>query len=175
MVYEIGSLTWMVVSLWMYVVIVKRFTFESYYLKISSHYDSKSLGHWPEWLWADPSFRGWHLRSRLRSLLSCSRSRQRWRMTLSTTERRAFAEVSTSSNFPHLQILSEFRWPETNPSERLWTWSLNIESTLRKRAVVVAQLVERLLPITEVRGSNPVIGKIFIVHCLLSTVLKRQK
>ena len=27
------------------------------------------------------------------------------------------------------------------------------------RAVVVAQLVERSLPITEVRGSNPVIGK----------------
>ena len=26
-------------------------------------------------------------------------------------------------------------------------------------AVVVAQLVERLLPIPEVRGSNPVIGK----------------
>ena len=31
-------------------------------------------------------------------------------------------------------------------------------------AVVVAQLVERSLPITEVRGSNPVIGKIFILH-----------
>ena len=28
-------------------------------------------------------------------------------------------------------------------------------------AVVVAQLVERLLPIPEVRGSNPVIGKIY--------------
>ena len=27
------------------------------------------------------------------------------------------------------------------------------------RAVIVAQLVERLLPIPEVRGSNPVIGK----------------
>ena len=45
-------------------------------------------------------------------------------------------------------------------------------------AVVVAQLVERLLPIPEVRGSNPVIGKnlfyiehLFTVNC----VLKRQK
>ena len=39
--------------------------------------------------------------------------------------------------------------------------------------VVVAQLVERLLPIPEVRGSNPVIGKkiIYLLNiCLLSTV-----
>ena len=40
------------------------------------------------------------------------------------------------------------------------------------RAVVVAQLVERSLPIPKVRGSNPVIGKnLFILNiCLLSTV-----
>ena len=31
-------------------------------------------------------------------------------------------------------------------------------------AVVVAQLVERLLPIPEVSGSKPVIGKIYIEH-----------
>ena len=39
-------------------------------------------------------------------------------------------------------------------------------------AVVVAQLVERLLPIPDVRGSNPVIGKnLFILNiCLLLTV-----
>ena len=38
--------------------------------------------------------------------------------------------------------------------------------------MVAAQLVERLLPIPEVRGSNPVIGKnLFILNiCLLSTV-----
>ena len=42
-------------------------------------------------------------------------------------------------------------------------------------AVVVAQLVERLLPTPEVHGSNPVIGKIYIEHFLLSTVYKRQK
>ena len=41
--------------------------------------------------------------------------------------------------------------------------------------MVVAQLVEWPLPIPEVRGSNPVIGKIYIEHCLLSTVLKRRK
>ena len=40
------------------------------------------------------------------------------------------------------------------------------------REVVVAQLVERSLPIPEVRGSNPVIGKSSM--CFLSTVLKRQ-
>ena len=41
-----------------------------------------------------------------------------------------------------------------------------------QRAVVVAQLMERLLLIPEVCGSNPVIGKnLFILNiCLLSTV-----
>ena len=39
---------------------------------------------------------------------------------------------------------------------------------------VVTQLVERSLPIPEVRGSNPAIGKNYIEH-LLSTVLKRRK
>ena len=46
-------------------------------------------------------------------------------------------------------------------------------SKLIRVAVVVAQLVERSLPIPEVRGSNPVIGKkiIYILNiCLLSTV-----
>ena len=41
-------------------------------------------------------------------------------------------------------------------------------------AVVVAQLVERLLLTPEVRGLNPVIGKIYIER-LLSIVLKKQK
>ena len=41
-----------------------------------------------------------------------------------------------------------------------------------KKAVVVAQLVEWSLPIPEVQGSNPVVGKnLFILNiCLLSTV-----
>ena len=33
-----------------------------------------------------------------------------------------------------------------------------------KRAVVVAQLVERSLPIPQVRGSNPVFGKFFFIY-----------
>ena len=42
-------------------------------------------------------------------------------------------------------------------------------------AVVVTQLGEQSLPTPEVRGANPVIGKIYIEHCLLSAVYKRQK
>ena len=42
------------------------------------------------------------------------------------------------------------------------------------RARMVALLVERSLPIPEVRGLNPVIGKNYIEH-LLSTALKRRK
>ena len=49
----------------------------------------------------------------------------------------------------------------------------NYESFLFLREVVVAQLVERLLSIPEVRGSTPIIGKILLNICLLSTVLKR--
>ena len=41
--------------------------------------------------------------------------------------------------------------------------------------MVATQLVERSLPTSEVRGSNPVIGKIFNESCLLSTELKDQK
>ena len=44
-------------------------------------------------------------------------------------------------------------------------------------AMVVAQLVERLLWMPEVRGSNLIIGKLLYrtFICLLLTVLKRQK
>ena len=46
-------------------------------------------------------------------------------------------------------------------------------------AVVVAQLVERSLPIPEVRGSNPVIGKklywIFTVICIEKTKIKKKR
>ena len=41
-------------------------------------------------------------------------------------------------------------------------------------AVVVAQFVERSLPIPDVRGSNPVISNKYIEH-LLSPVFKRRK
>ena len=55
---------------------------------------------------------------------------------------------------------------------------------LRSLALVVARLLEWLLPISEVRGSNSVIGKIYIQHlytefifqiCLKSILLKRRK
>ena len=46
------------------------------------------------------------------------------------------------------------------------------------REVVVAQLVERLLPIPEVRGSNPVIGKnlyrTFTVNCIEKTRKRKR-
>ena len=46
-------------------------------------------------------------------------------------------------------------------------------------AVVVAQLVERMLSIPEVRGSNPFIGKIYIeqlftVNCVEKTKIKKK-
>ena len=44
-----------------------------------------------------------------------------------------------------------------------------------KRAVVVAKLVEQLLPTPEVCGSNRAIGNIYIEQCILSTALKRLK
>ena len=46
------------------------------------------------------------------------------------------------------------------------------------RAVVVAQLVERLLPVPEVCGSNPVTGKkiygTFTVNCIKKTKIKKK-
>ena len=57
--------------------------------------------------------------------------------------------------------------------------SLNIIKNNRFWEVVVAQLVEQLLSIPEVRGSTQVIDKILfsicLLACLLSTVLKRRK
>ena len=47
-----------------------------------------------------------------------------------------------------------------NGPSTLLTFSNNYKS----REVVVAQLVEQLLSIPEVRGSTPVIGKIYIEH-----------
>ena len=44
--------------------------------------------------------------------------------------------------------------------------------------VVVAQLVERSLPIPEVRRSNPAIGKNILIlnnYCILSTVYEKTK
>ena len=48
------------------------------------------------------------------------------------------------------------------------------ERIIWKRAVIVAQLVLWLLPTPEVGGSIPIIGKIYIEQCLLSTVIKKR-
>ena len=42
-------------------------------------------------------------------------------------------------------------------------------------AVVVAQLAEQLLPISEVCSLNPVIGKIYIELIILSTFIEKTK
>ena len=42
-------------------------------------------------------------------------------------------------------------------------------------AVVVAQLVERSLPIPEVHSSNPVIGKIYIEHLFTINCIEKTK
>ena len=56
-------------------------------------------------------------------------------------------------------------------------------TTVRPRAVVVAQLVERLLPKAEVLGSNPVIGKNLFIYwtfvycqlCIEKTKIKKKR
>ena len=41
--------------------------------------------------------------------------------------------------------------------------------------MVVAQLVERLLPKQDICGSNPVIGESYLLSTILKTVLKRRE
>ena len=43
------------------------------------------------------------------------------------------------------------------------------------KAVLVAQLVERSLPIPEVHSSNPVVGKIQIEHLLTVNCIEKTK
>jgi len=60
----------------------------------------------------------------------------------------------------------------TTLKSRDWGKEVYLRLSIKKWAVVVAHLVERSLPIPEVRSLNPVIGKnLFILNiCLLSTV-----
>ena len=55
----------------------------------------------------------------------------------------------------------------------------SIPIKIKKGAVVVAQLVERSLPIPEVRSSNPVIGNILFIYIehlfTVNCVLERRK
>ena len=41
--------------------------------------------------------------------------------------------------------------------------------------MVVARLVERLLPTPEIRGSNPDIGKILSTHCTIEKIKIKKK
>ena len=45
---------------------------------------------------------------------------------------------------------------------------MNYHNNLVIEAVVVAQLAEQLLPTSEVRGSNPVIGKILYLTLVIT-------
>ena len=54
--------------------------------------------------------------------------------------------------------------------------SLQKGTTNNRLAVVVAQLVERLLSIPEVRGSNPIIGKnLYIEHLFTVNCIEKEK
>ena len=49
-----------------------------------------------------------------------------------------------------------------------WSKFVAVQTNSLPGTVVLAQLVERLLPIPEVRGSNPVIGKnLFVMNIFL--------
>ena len=65
----------------------------------------------------------------------------------------------------------------------IWLSFLNQFKSITPREVVVAQLVERSLPIPEVHGSNPVIGKNLFIHwtfvycqlCIEKTKIKEKR
>ena len=68
-------------------------------------------------------------------------------------------------------------------SEQAFRYSKSVLTTTTIWAVVVAQLVERSLPTPEIRGSNPVIGKLLYqtfnclstVSCIEKTKLKKKE
>ena len=68
-------------------------------------------------------------------------------------------------------------------SEQAFRYSKSVLTTTTIWAVVVAQLVERSLPTPEIRGSNPVIGKLLYrtfnclstVNCIEKTKIKKKE
>ena len=102
-------------------------------------------------------------------------------VTDSTKVSTKFVKVSTICILLALWIGHKFETLENGRQGWMIDHILSAADELRNNnanvqwAAVVAQLVERSLPIPEVRGSNPVIGKKFILNILLSTVLKRRK
>ena len=69
-----------------------------------------------------------------------------------------FKEVTMTTGFE--LVLEVIAQPKVPPFYQIFC-----PSKYFQRAVVVAQLANRLLPTPEVRGSNPVIGEVFIEHC----------
>ena len=102
-------------------------------------------------------------------------------VTDSTKVSTKFVKVSTICILLALWIGHKFETLENGRQGWMIDHILSAADELRNNnanvqwAAVVAQLVERSLPIPEVRGSNPVIGKKFILNILLSTVLKGRK
>ena len=89
-----------------------------------------------------------------------------------------FSELNFGQLYRHLAIFIWSHWSRCT-SKAPSTHVRNFSTKMYSWAVVVAQLVEQLLTIPEVRGSNPVIGKnlfisiehLFTVNC----VLERRK
>ena len=52
---------------------------------------------------------------------------------------------------------------------------LCLSKSYLRGAVVVAQLVQRSLPIPEIRGSNPDIGKILSTYCTIEKTIINKK
>ena len=46
---------------------------------------------------------------------------------------------------------------------------------IRRGSVVAVQLVERSLPTPEIRGSNPVIGKFYLLSAVLKNCVEKTK
>ena len=95
-------------------------------------------------------------------------SRPRW--SVSAPPRSNLWERPRVSRTGHVQSWSVQAEVKTSGAKQSLL-KRNLKLIKRFRAFVVAQLVERSLPTTEVRGSNPVFRKFNKV----STVLKRQK
>ena len=84
---------------------------------------------------------------------------------------------------PICEMSLKYLWDTSLYSECPLVWTVTVSVVLSAWrsyskiylwwAVVVAQLVERSLITPVVQGSNLVMGKIYIEHCLLSTVLKK--
>ena len=71
--------------------------------------------------------------------------------------------------------LKVFLPPEREGTKRAKTDKTKRDQKQKIRAVIVAQLVQQLLPTHDVRSLNLVIDKIYADQCLLSTVLYSTK